>query len=125
MSNLTPKREAFAQNIANGMTQADAYRASFSAGKMKPETIQQAASRLMANSKVSARVAEFKKALEEKHLWTREKSVKILSQIAENKESTNSEKISSIKELNLMHGFNAPQQLNINTLNPMVIELTT
>jgi len=44
----------------SGMSQADAYRAAFSAGKMKAETIQEEASRLMANPKVSARVVELR-----------------------------------------------------------------
>lgn len=55
---LTPKQEAFAQNVASGMTQADAYRNSYNAENMKPSTVQENASRLMSDSKVSARVAE-------------------------------------------------------------------
>lgn len=62
---LTAKREAFAQAVASGKTQADAYRASFDAAKMKAETIQQAASRLMADSTVAARVAELRKPVVE------------------------------------------------------------
>ena len=57
---LTSKQEAFAQAFVSGKTQADAYRVSFSAGNMKNETIQQAASRLMADGKVTARVAELR-----------------------------------------------------------------
>lgn len=58
---LTPKQEAFAHSVASGNTQADAYRSAFNATKMKAETITQAASRLMANSNVCARVAELRK----------------------------------------------------------------
>ena len=58
---LTPKQEAFANSVASGNTQADAYRSAFNATKMKAETIQQSASRLMADRKVSARVAELRK----------------------------------------------------------------
>jgi hypothetical protein len=54
---LTPKREAFAQSVASGKTAADAYRAAFDATKMKAASIQQCASRLMADVKVTARVA--------------------------------------------------------------------
>ncbi len=60
ITTLTSKQEAFAQAIVSGNTQADAYRKAFSAGKMKDETIQQAASRLMADSKVTARVEELR-----------------------------------------------------------------
>ncbi len=60
ITTLTSKQEVFAQAIVSGKTQADAYRKAFSAGKMKDETIQQAASRLMADSKVTARVEELR-----------------------------------------------------------------
>jgi phage terminase small subunit len=62
---LTAKQEAFAQAVTSGKTQADAYRSAFNAGKMKAETIQQSASRLMADRKVSARVAELRKPVVE------------------------------------------------------------
>jgi hypothetical protein len=53
---LTPKREKFAQGVALGKSQADAYRAAFSAKGMRPTTVQQEASRLMRDPHVSARV---------------------------------------------------------------------
>lgn len=108
---LTPKQEAFAQNVASGKTQADAYRAAFSAEKMKPETIWSKASILMADGKVTARIAEIKKTLENKQLWTREMSVKAL--IGAYKEGAASVKVSAVKELNLMHGYNAPVQIEL------------
>lgn len=58
---LTPKKEAFAQAVVSGMSQSDAYRASFNVkAATKPETVNQAASRLMADSNVSARVEELR-----------------------------------------------------------------
>ena len=54
---LTPQREKFAVEVASGkQSLSDAYRAAFNAARMKPETINEAASRLMADSKVAARV---------------------------------------------------------------------
>lgn len=111
---LTPKQEKFAQEVASGKTQADAYRAAYS-NNMKPETIIQAASRMMANSNVNARVDELKKELAEKQLWTREMSVEVLRQIALDAEATNGEKTAATKELNVMHGYNAPTQVNVTT----------
>lgn len=59
---LTPKREAFAQAVASGMTQADAYRQAFGVKPgTKPESVQQSASRLMADLKVASRVDEIRK----------------------------------------------------------------
>ena len=55
---LTPKQEKFAQVVASGMTQADAYRVAYNAGNMKPETIQKRASELMSKGEISGRVRD-------------------------------------------------------------------
>ena len=110
---LTAKQEKFAQCIADGMTQADAYRSAYDAGKMKAETVQSKASILMANGMVRARVDSLKAALESKGLWTREKSVQALAAIADGSEAKANEIVAAIKELNLMHGFNAPSKVEI------------
>lgn len=57
---LTPKQEKFAQGIASGMAQADAYRAAFDCSKSKDKTIHEAASRLANDGKVTARVTELR-----------------------------------------------------------------
>lgn len=58
---LTPKQEKFAQGVAEGKTQADAYRAAYNVRPTtKPETVVQAASRIMSDSNVSARVEELR-----------------------------------------------------------------
>jgi phage terminase small subunit len=65
VTQLTPKQEAFAQAVATGKTQADAYRHAFNASKMKAQTIQSKACLLMADGKVRARVAELRKPVVE------------------------------------------------------------
>jgi phage terminase small subunit len=113
---LTAKQEAFAQGIADGLGQADAYRSAYDAGNMKDETVYPNASRLMSNSKVIARVAELRAQVVEKQLWTREMSVKGLMsayRIAlEAKASTGM--TAAVKELNIMHGYNEPTKLAVN-----------
>ena len=109
---LTAKQEAFAQAIADGMSQADAYRTAFDVKPTtKPETIHKRASELMADGDVAGRVTSLKAALASKALWTREMSVKAL--IAAYREGKPSDKISAVKELNAMHGFNAPQKIDV------------
>lgn len=112
---LTAKQEAFAQAIADGLGQADAYRFAYDAEQMKDETVYPNASRLMNNSKVAARVAELKSQVAEKQLWTREMSVKGLMsayRIAlEAKTSTGM--TAAVKELNVMHGYNEPTKLQV------------
>jgi len=75
---LTDKQEKFAQCIADGMTQADAYRSAYPQSNMKENALYVQASRLLDNPKVRLRVQELRKAIENKQLWTREKSVRAL-----------------------------------------------
>lgn len=64
---MTPKQERFALEVASGKTQADAYRAAFNVKPTtKAESVQQNASRLMANVKVASRVAELRAPIAEK-----------------------------------------------------------
>lgn len=103
---LTPKQEKFAQCIADGMSQADAYRTAFDAGNMKPETIYARASELMADSKVAGRVSELRERLTAKALWTREQSVAALQNVLD--DAPPAARVAAVRELNLMHGFNEP-----------------
>jgi hypothetical protein len=113
---LTPKQERFAQCIADGMSQADAYRSAFDVRPTtKPETVVQMASRLASDRNVSARVEELKATLSAKALWTREDSVRTLIGVIQG-DGKASDTVSAVKELNAMHGFNAPQKLDVNGL---------
>lgn len=110
---LTPKQEKFAQCVADGMTQADAYRSAFDVGpKTKNETIWDSASKLMADPLVSHRVAELREQLSAKALWTREMSVRALVEVL-SRPDKQTDVIAAVKELNAMHGFNAPQKLEV------------
>lgn len=121
---LTAKQEVFAQAIADGMTQADAYRTAYDASRMKDSSIHVNASKLLSDAKVSQRVAELKAHLSTKALWTREMSVKALVQAY--KEGGAGAKVSAVKELNLMHGYNAPVKLEHTGANgePIKIQLS-
>ena len=104
---LTQKQESFAQNIADGMTQADAYRAAYDcAPTTKPETIQKRACELMADGVISGRVQELRDQLSEKSIWSRADSVNILAEIAQDLGNKAGERVSAVKELNAMHGWN-------------------
>ena len=120
---LTAKQEGFAQSIADGMSQADAYRANYSADKMADKTVWVKASELMADGKVAGRVVELRQALADKQLWTRADSVNVLKGIAQSSTSPESARVSSVKELNAMHGFNEPSKLEVTTSLPTTIRL--
>jgi hypothetical protein len=112
---LTAKQEAFAQAIADGLGQADAYRVAYDAEGMKDSTVYSKASIMMNDGKIRARVDELKSMVVEKQLWTREMSVKGLIQayrIAQDAK-TSTGMTAAVKELNVMHGFNEPTKLSI------------
>jgi len=125
---LTAKQEAFAQAIADGMGQADAYRMAYDAEGMKDNTVYPKASRMMNEGKIRARIDELKSMVVEKQLWTREMSVKGLIQayrIAQDAK-TSTGMTAAVKELNVMHGFNEPTKLSItgNMVTRIVREVT-
>jgi hypothetical protein len=106
MSNLTPKQEKFALHIADGMTQADAYRAAYNCGSdTKAETIQKRASELMADGMIAGRVSDLRESLAELALWSRTDSVQTLKEIAQDHENKAAERVAAVKELNAMHGW--------------------
>jgi len=57
---ITGKQEKFCQAIIQGHNQSEAYRLAYGVKKATAKTINERASRLMANSKVVARVAELR-----------------------------------------------------------------
>ena len=125
---LTAKQEAFAQGIADGLGQGDAYRMAYDAEGMKDSTVYSKASIMMNDGKIRARVDELKSMVVEKQLWTREMSVKGLIQayrIAQDAK-TSTGMTAAVKELNVMHGFNEPTKLSItgNMVTRIVREVT-
>lgn len=119
---MTPKQEKFAQCIADGMTQADAYRTAFDASRMKDSSIHVNASKLLSDAKVTQRVAELRSKLSAKALWSREMSVQALVQAYKvAKDQTNASGMTgAVKELNAMHGFNAPQKHDVSVDLPVI-----
>lgn len=108
---LTPKQEAMAQGLARGLSQSEAYRQAYpKALGWRDATVWSRASEVASSGEVQARVAQLRAEIAEKGLWSREQSVRILADIAENgfKEA---DKVKAVAELNRMHGFEAPQKL--------------
>lgn len=110
---LTAKQEAFAQAVAGGLNQSDAYRSAYSAGKMKADVVNVKASQVAAVGKVRVRVASLREELANKSLWTREQSVAVLAGVVDDMDARHGDKISAVKVLNDMQGFNAPTKLEV------------
>lgn len=120
---LTAKQENFAQAVAGGMNQSDAYRSAYNAGKMKPDVVNVKASQLASDGKVAVRLQELKAELANKSLWTREQSVAVLIDVIGDGDSKAGDKINSVKVLNEMQGFNAPTKHDLTHNFPRVINV--
>lgn len=64
---LTQKQEKFCQAYIETGNASEAYRTAYAADKMKPEAIHVKASELLANGKVTVRVAELKADVRSRH----------------------------------------------------------
>lgn len=80
---LTSQQEHFARLVAEGKSHSDAYRGAYKAGKMKPTSINEEASRLMANPAISSRVDEFRKEFAPASKLTLEMHIKELERLKE------------------------------------------
>lgn len=66
MSALTDKQEKFCQGIVSGLTQSDAYRAAYACKNATNDSVNQMASKMMANIKCISRVEELRRPVIEK-----------------------------------------------------------
>jgi len=109
---LTLKQEKFVQLVVDGNKQVDAYRKTYTQNKMGSKAITEKASAMMGMVNVRARFNELKDALANKALWSREESVKALKTVLESPDKA-TDIVAAVKELNAMHGYNAPQKVEI------------
>lgn len=85
MKPLTKKQEDFCLAYVETGNASEAYRRAYDAGKMKPDTINVKASQLLADGKVSVRVAELREKVTEKAVKKLEISKEwVLEQLVEN-----------------------------------------
>ena len=78
MPGLTAKQEAFAQAVASGKNQSEAYREAYDAGKMKPSSVNVNASKLMADTNIAQRVKELRAPAAERAQLTLESHLRDL-----------------------------------------------
>lgn len=100
---LTPKQEQFVQNIIEGMSQADAYRSAYSKQKMSDKTVWEAASRLMKNDKVVARLLELRNELAKPSIMTAQERLEWLTDVINGEEDINA-KLKAVDIMNKMQG---------------------
>ncbi len=112
---LTPKQEKFAQAVASGMTQSDAYRHAYSTENMADSTIWTKASELAADGKVSGRIKALQEAAAIAALWSRVLSIKTKRQalqIAIEKKDSRAI-IQASEALDRLYGYEPPKRVDV------------
>jgi len=109
---LTTKQEIFVQRLIEGNSQREAYKFAYNCKKMKDESIDIEASKLLNNPKVSLRYQELLEEYKQNALWTRsraeEKLMWLLDKSQEDieyrglKQANSSSMLNTIKELNTL-----------------------
>ena len=118
---LTAKQEQFVQNIIQGMSQADAYRSAYSADNMSDKTVWEAASRLMGNDKVVARLDELRNELALPSIMTAQKRLEWLTGVINGEEDINA-KLKAVDIMNKMQGEYV-QKVEANVVNAVNINI--
>ncbi|WP_353209887.1 terminase small subunit [Sphingorhabdus sp.] len=119
---ITAKQESFCQALLKGRSQSDAYRNAYNT---KPDStagaIAVSASKLMADPKITIRIAELRNADAEATSWSRRQSIEALKDIALSDVFKPTARISAIRELNAMFGYKAPSEavVSVNRLSPI------
>ena len=101
---LTIKQEKFVQNIMLGMSQADAYRASYNAKNMGDNAIYREASLLMENPKVTQRLKELRDQLANESIMSAQKRMEWLTSIVNATGESTGDRLKAIDILNKMSG---------------------
>lgn len=101
---LTPKQEAFVQNIIQGMSQADAYRSAYSCKNMTDNSIYVNASKLVADAKVAQRLKELREQLAKPSIMSAQERLEWLTELIKSDEESTSDKLRAADIMNKMQG---------------------
>ena len=118
---LTANQEAFVKNIIEGMNQADAYRSAYPKQKMSDKTIWEAASRLMKNDKVVARLSELRNELAKDTIMSAQERLEWLTEVINGEEDINA-KLKAVDIMNKMQG-EYTQKIEANVTNEVTINV--
>ena len=118
---LTPKQEKFVQGLIQGMSQADAYRSSYATKNMSDKTIHEAASRLVADSKVSARLSELREQMTRDTIMSAQDRLEWLTELINSEEDINA-KLKAIDIMNKMSG-EYTQKIEADVRNEVTINI--
>ena len=101
---LTPKQEQFAQKIAEGMSQADAYRSAYSCKNMSDNAIYREASLLADNPNVAQRLKELRDMAAKPSIMSAQKRKEWLTEVINNPNEDINARLRASDQLNKMEG---------------------
>lgn len=101
---LKSQHETFARLIVEGKTQTDAYRSAYPNNRCMDKTIHEKASRLAADERIIARIAELRAQLEDSTIMTAKERLKWLTEIIRSDEETTTDKLRASDQMNKMQG---------------------
>ena len=101
---LTTNQEQFVQNIIQGMSQTEAYRSAYPNQRMSDKTLNEAASRLAANSKVVARLKEIRDINARPSIMNAQKRKEWLTEVINNEDIDINARLKASDQLNRMEG---------------------
>lgn len=120
-SMLTAKQEQFVQNIIAGMSQADAYRAAYSAEKMSDNAIYREASLLMSNPKIAQRLKDISAKADTPKIMSAQRRLEWLTEVINGQEDINA-KLKALDIMNKMQGEYV-QKVEANVTNDVTINI--
>lgn len=101
---LTAKQEKFVQNILNGMTQRQAYKAAFNPESASDKTIDEKACRLFNEDKVNTRYQELLKEMEKAAVMSALEKRKLLKEMILNDKNSMGDRLKALDIDNKMSG---------------------
>ena len=101
---LTAKQERFAKGIAEGMSQADAYRSAYSCKNMSDNAIYREASLLVSDPKISQRLKELTAMAAKPTIMNAQRRKEWLTEVINNPEVDINARLKASDQLNKMEG---------------------
>ena len=119
---LTAKQENFAKGIADGMTQADAYRSAYNTSRMTDKSIWEKASELANDVKVTARVRELRDMAAKSTIMTAQQRKEWLTNVINDPDIDINARLKASDQLNRMDG-EYTQKIEANVTNEVNINI--
>lgn len=101
---LTAKQELFARKVAEGMSQADAYRSAYSTKRYTEKSIWENASKLANDTKVLSRITELREQLANESIMTAQERLKWLTDVMKDPDTPLDTKLKVSDQMNKMQG---------------------